>query len=76
MLNQFILKLLQLYRFLTQAQPKRCRFYPSCSHYAHDAYTHFGFWKATQLTIKRLLKCHPFHPGGVDILEGGTHATH
>lgn len=44
----------------------RCRFYPSCSHYALEAFEklplHIAFFK----TLIRLLKCHPFHPGGYD----------
>lgn len=44
----------------------QCRFTPSCSHYAIDAYTHFGFIKASWLTIKRLIKCNPWHEGGID----------
>ncbi|MCY3974233.1 MAG: membrane protein insertion efficiency factor YidD [Simkaniaceae bacterium] len=43
-----------------------CRFYPSCSEYALGAFTKYGFAKALLLTGKRLLKCHPRNPGGVD----------
>ena len=43
-----------------------CRFYPSCSQYALDAFARYGFWKATFKTLTRLGKCHPFHPGGYD----------
>ena len=43
-----------------------CRFYPSCSHYAVEALTRFGPLKGSWLTAKRLLKCHPLHPGGDD----------
>ena len=46
----------------------RCRFYPSCSIYAEAAIKEFGLLKGLGLIIKRLLKCHPFHPGGVDPL--------
>ncbi len=42
-----------------------CRFYPSCSNYALEAIEKHG-WKGLWLTLKRLCKCHPFHPGGVD----------
>gem|GEM_PF-4194017 len=37
-----------------------CRYYPSCSHYAHEAYAQHGFFSATLLVIKRLASCHPF----------------
>jgi uncharacterized protein len=45
-----------------------CRFYPSCSLYAHSAFKQYGVIKGGYLTLKRIAKCHPFHPGGVDVL--------
>jgi len=54
-----------------------CRFYPSCSDYALQAFQDFGFFKALQLTLKRLLRCHPFCEGGIDLLpEAHTHNKH
>lgn len=44
----------------------RCRFYPSCSHYALEAIDRHGAAKGSLLAGKRLLKCHPWHPGGID----------
>ena len=44
----------------------RCRFHPSCSHYAHEAVGLFGVLTGGWLAIKRLLRCHPWHPGGLD----------
>ena len=44
----------------------RCRFYPSCSHYAHEAVGRFGVLAGGWLVLKRLLRCHPWHPGGLD----------
>lgn len=43
-----------------------CRFYPSCSSYAIDAIRIYGLWRGAVLALKRILKCHPFHPGGYD----------
>ena len=43
-----------------------CRFYPSCSEYAIQALTEYGFIKGLWLAIVRLCKCHPFYPGGID----------
>lgn len=43
-----------------------CRFYPSCSEYASQAIDRYGLWKGGWLAGKRLSRCHPFHPGGVD----------
>jgi putative membrane protein insertion efficiency factor len=43
-----------------------CRFYPTCSQYAIDAIKKYGCLKGGYLAIKRIFKCHPFHPGGYD----------
>ncbi|PIZ05065.1 MAG: membrane protein insertion efficiency factor YidD [Gammaproteobacteria bacterium CG_4_10_14_0_8_um_filter_38_16] len=43
-----------------------CRFYPSCSQYAQEALTVFPLHKAFFLIGRRILRCHPFNPGGFD----------
>ena len=43
-----------------------CRFYPTCSTYAYTAIDRFGVLRGGWLALKRILKCHPFHPGGID----------
>jgi hypothetical protein len=43
-----------------------CRFYPSCSSYAIESIERFGIVKGIRLSMKRLVKCHPFNPGGYD----------
>ncbi|MFC0274009.1 membrane protein insertion efficiency factor YidD [Metabacillus herbersteinensis] len=53
-------------KVISPIKPPTCRFYPTCSHYGLEAYKRFGVIKATWLTTKRILKCHPFHPGGFD----------
>jgi putative membrane protein insertion efficiency factor len=44
----------------------RCRFYPSCSHYALEALRQHNLMQGSYLIFRRLLRCHPFHPGGFD----------
>ncbi len=46
--------------------PTCCRIAPSCSHYAAEALSRHGFWRGLYLSLRRLLRCHPFHPGGWD----------
>ncbi|MGH2399886.1 MAG: membrane protein insertion efficiency factor YidD [bacterium] len=53
-------------RFVSPFTPPACRFYPSCSSYAVDAISRYGAWRGGFLTFRRLLRCHPFHPGGYD----------
>ncbi len=48
---------------------KKCRFYPSCSEYTKEAILKYGVIKGLFLGTKRILKCHPFHPGGYDPLK-------
>ena len=55
-----------------------CRFYPSCSQYAAEAFTDHGFWRGFALTARRLVRCRPFGPHGVDLvpLPVHTHEAH
>ena len=67
----FIINLIKLYRyFLSPILPASCRFYPSCSTYAQISFQRLGFWKGAYLSMWRILKCNPFHPGGFDPLSG------
>ncbi|RLB84799.1 MAG: membrane protein insertion efficiency factor YidD [Deltaproteobacteria bacterium] len=43
-----------------------CRFYPSCSEYAIEAVLRYGVLKGGYLAVRRILRCHPFNPGGID----------
>jgi putative membrane protein insertion efficiency factor len=45
-----------------------CRFYPSCSQYAKEAVLKHGVLRGTRLAIARILRCHPWNPGGVDLV--------
>lgn len=54
--------------FLSPILGTCCRFYPSCSGYAQEAIEKHGVVSGVFLTLKRLLKCHPWHPGGIDLV--------
>lgn len=59
--------LIRLYQMtLSKVLPPSCRFYPSCSQYGYEAIKKYGFLKGGWLTVKRLVRCQPFHPGGYD----------
>ena len=53
-------------RAISPALPPRCRFYPTCSAYAAEAIERHGAGRGSWLALRRLVKCAPWHPGGVD----------
>lgn len=66
-MKQVALFLIRLYqKTLSQVLPPSCRFQPSCSQYGYEAIQKYGFAKGGWLTVKRISRCHPFHPGGYD----------
>lgn len=77
MLKFLALKLLRAYQLLISPMlGQNCRFSPSCSNYSMQAIERFGFFKGSWLTARRLLRCHPFHPGGHDPIPEKTCAQH
>jgi putative membrane protein insertion efficiency factor len=62
-----VLFILRLYKkFLSPFLPPACRFTPTCSEYAIEAFETQSSLKAVWMTTVRIAKCHPFHPGGYD----------
>lgn len=58
--------LVRLYQLVPKPGAPRCRFYPSCSQYALVALERHGAIRGTDLAVRRVLRCHPFNPGGID----------
>ncbi len=69
-MKKIIIYLIKLYqKYISSNTPRTCRFYPTCSDYSIQALEKYGAIKGSYLSIKRILKCHPFHPGGYDPLK-------
>lgn len=67
MLKKAFISLIRFYQIaISPIKPPTCRFYPTCSHYGLEAVQRYGALKGGWLTIRRISKCHPFHPGGFD----------
>ncbi|CUT01191.1 hypothetical protein JGI22_00115 [Candidatus Kryptobacter tengchongensis] len=66
-LTQFAVTLVKIYKmFISPIFPPSCRFYPSCSDYSIQAFLKHGFLKGLWLSVKRIIRCNPFNPGGID----------
>ena len=66
-MQRVFLALIRFYRReISPLKTPCCRFIPTCSEYALEAVTKYGAWKGGLLALKRICKCHPFHPGGYD----------
>jgi putative membrane protein insertion efficiency factor len=66
--TRFLVFLLGFYkRRISPLLPRSCRFTPTCSEYARLALLKHGPWRGGLLTAGRLMRCQPFHPGGVDL---------
>jgi putative membrane protein insertion efficiency factor len=66
-MKHIVLFLIRSYKkWISPMLPMSCRFYPTCSEFMHEAIVECGLWRGILLGLIRLLKCHPFHPGGYD----------
>lgn len=67
-MTRLLVYLLKLYkRRVSPLLPRACRFSPTCSEYARLALLKHGLWRGSLLATGRLLRCQPFHPGGIDL---------
>jgi len=65
--KQIALLLIRLYqKTISRMLPPSCRFTPSCSVYGYQAIEKYGFVKGGWMALRRIGRCHPFHPGGYD----------
>ncbi|MDD3006597.1 MAG: membrane protein insertion efficiency factor YidD [Candidatus Pacebacteria bacterium] len=78
MAKNIILKLIRFYQktlsldhglFSFVKNTQGCCFFPSCSEYTYQAVEKYGIWKGGLLGVKRILRCHPFAKGGIDLLK-------
>ena len=65
-MKTLFIKLIKLYQKIPGPWHNACRFYPTCSNYAIEAFETYGVLKGSFLTIIRILRCNPFSKGGFD----------
>lgn len=66
--------LIRAYRYaISPLIGSRCRFYPSCSSYAEQGLSQHGLLRGGWLAVRRIARCHPWNPGGVDLVPEGDH---
>lgn len=66
-MKKIFLIIIRIYqRLISPLFPPSCRFYPTCSDYSYASIKKYGLFKGGWYSVKRILKCHPYHPGGFD----------
>lgn len=69
-MKKIAILLIKLYqKVISPMKPRTCRFYPSCSEYSIQAISKYGFINGGYKSIRRILRCNPFNPGGYDPLK-------
>ncbi|KGO14685.1 membrane protein insertion efficiency factor YidD [Clostridium botulinum] len=69
-MKNLLICIIKMYRkYISPLKRPSCRFYPTCSQYSMEAIEKYGALKGTLISIKRILKCHPFNEGGYDPLK-------
>lgn len=69
-MKKILIALIRFYqKYISPVKPGKCRFYPTCSHYTLQAIEKYGAYKGSIMGLKRICRCHPFHPGGYDPLK-------
>jgi uncharacterized protein len=69
-MRKLIVAILRFYkRMVSPLLPSACRYYPSCSDYMRQAVEKHGVARGGWMGVKRLLRCHPFHAGGLDPVQ-------
>ena len=66
-LKRILITVIKWYKyFLSPLLPSACRYAPTCSEYTMQAIEKYGVMRGAALSFKRIIRCHPFHPGGFD----------
>jgi putative membrane protein insertion efficiency factor len=66
-MKTLLIAIIKLYKYMVSPLlPNSCRFIPTCSEYSMEAISRYGALKGTFLSLRRIVRCHPFHPGGFD----------
>jgi putative membrane protein insertion efficiency factor len=65
-MGRFLIRLIRGYQRVSRWTPPVCRYWPTCSEYAAQAIERYGPWRGSWMALRRIGRCHPFHPGGDD----------
>lgn len=69
-MKQALLAVIRAYQKVSRLTPRVCRYEPTCSEYTRQAIERYGAARGSWMGIKRICRCHPFHPGGYDPVPG------